>query len=285
MWLLFALTAALLTSVLPIINKRLLAEAPVSLVAWGFNALSLPLLAAASLALSPLPQVDEIFWLGILASGVLNLVATLLSTQALKLGDASIVAPLLGFNPLFALLVGTAVLGETPTPQGIAGVLLILAGSYLLNVGAVRSGFFAPVLALLREPATVLALAAGFVWGVTPVTEKLAMWHSNPPDPPLVAFGSTAVMSVLLLPSAWPALSRLAANWKGFGAAAVIAGIAPVFGFTAIGLGLVGYVTAIFKLSAVFSVLWAALFLTEQEPGKRMAAAGVMVAGAVVMGL
>ncbi len=48
MWLPLALTAAFLTSFLPIINKRLLADADVPVVAWGVNALSLPLLALAS---------------------------------------------------------------------------------------------------------------------------------------------------------------------------------------------------------------------------------------------
>ena len=289
MWLLFALTASGLTSILPIINKRLLTDAPVSLVAWAVNALSLPLLAAAALALSPVPEVDEVFWLGILASGVLNLIATLLATQALKMGDASLVTPLLGFNPLFALLVGAVALGEMPNPQGLAGILIILAGGYLLNLGELRSGLLAPLLGLLRRPATLLAIAASCAWGVTPVTEKLAMLHSQPPDPPLVAFGSTAVMSMLLFPAGWRRserpLAQLRGHWKGYGAAALIAGIAPVFGFTAIGLGFVGYVTAIFKLSAVFSVLWAALVLREPEPGRRLAAAGVMVVGATVMSL
>lgn len=43
--------------------------------------------------------------------------------------------------------------------------------------------------------------------------------------------------------------------------AIVIAGIAPLFGFTAIALGLVGYVTALFKLGAVFTIVWVWLLL------------------------
>ncbi len=45
MWILFALGAALLASFNPIIDKRLLAETDVSVVAWAGQAFGLPLLA------------------------------------------------------------------------------------------------------------------------------------------------------------------------------------------------------------------------------------------------
>ncbi len=67
--------------------------------------------------------------------------------------------------------------------------------------------------------------------------------------------------------------------------AAVIAGVAPVFGFTAIGLGLVGYVSAVFKISAVFSVIWASVFLKEGATRERLVGAGIMVLGTVVVTL
>jgi uncharacterized membrane protein len=49
------------------------------------------------------------------------------------------------------------------------------------------------------------------------------------------------------------------------GPAVLIAGSAPLFGFTAIALGLVGYVTMLFKLSAVLTVFWAWMFLDEGQ--------------------
>jgi len=128
MWLEFALVAAFLTSFLPIVNKRLLADTPVSVVAWGVNALSLPFLGLAAMVLIPLPTVGPVFWLGILGSAILNLIATLVSTQALELGDASLVTPVLTFNPAFTLLVAFVTLKEVPSGPGVGGVLLILAG-------------------------------------------------------------------------------------------------------------------------------------------------------------
>lgn len=288
MWLAFALVAAGLTSFLPIVNKRLLADTPVAVVAWGINLLSLPLLGAAALSLFGFPRVDPIFWLGILGSGVLNLVATLVSTRALQLADASLVSPVLTFNPAFTLLIAFLTLSEAPSWLGLVGVALILAGAYVLSHDAPSSAWWMPFAALLTRPALRLAIIASFVWGLTPIAEKLAIEHSRPADPPLVAFGSTALMALFLVPLAWRESKRplrhLAAHRRGFVLGAAIAGIAPVFGFSAIGLGLVGYVTAIFKLSTVFSILWAFLILRESVGKERLSGAALMVLGAIFIG-
>ena len=54
-------------------------------------------------------------------------------------------------------------------------------------------------------------------------------------------------------------------------------------GFTAIAVGLVGYVTALFKLSAVLTILWAKLFLGEGCVRKRLLGAVVMVVGGILI--
>ncbi len=131
MWALYALTAALLTSFLPIINKRILITADVAVVAWVPNALSLPMLLAVTLALIGWSSVDGLFLLGVLASGILNLVATLVSTRALQLADASVATPFLAFNPAFTLLLSVFTLREVPSVRGIVGVLLAVVTNFI----------------------------------------------------------------------------------------------------------------------------------------------------------
>jgi hypothetical protein len=65
--------------------------------------------------------------------------------------------------------------------------------------------------------------------------------------------------------------------------AGLIAGIAPVLGYTALSLGLVGYVTTLFKLSTLMTVLWGGLLLGESGLRRRLPASLVMVAGAVLI--
>ncbi len=201
MWALYALTAALLTSFLPIINKRILTAADVAVVAWVPNALSLPILLAVTLALIGWPSVDGLFLLAVLASGILNLVATLVSTRALQLADASVATPFLSFNPAFTLLLSSFTLREVPSVRGIVGVLLIVLGAYLFQVKEVGKGMLAPVRALARQPGVLLAIGASFVWGLTPIFEKIAIQHTTPENPLMVAFVTTLFTVVLLTPA------------------------------------------------------------------------------------
>src|SRR5260370_13749793 len=111
---LLALVATILTSFLPILNKRLLRDSGPGVVAWIINAASLPILAAGTLLLtqcsitplhgSPslscaahIPRIDGLFVAALLASILLNWAATLLT-----------------FNPAFTLLLAWPALGEVP---------------------------------------------------------------------------------------------------------------------------------------------------------------------------
>ena len=307
----FALVATVLTSMLPILNKLILRDARPSQVAWITNATSLPILAVGTLLLTQcsgtvhegipfscavqVPHVDGIFVAALLTSVALNGGATLLSTSALEKADASLVSPLLTFNPAFTLLIAWLTLGEVPGLLQASGVAVVLFGAYLLEVEEARTKLLAPLRVLVQRPGTLLALIASALWGTTTVLEKLAIEHMTPPSGPVVALFGTFLMVLLLTPAAFRASGRegvpghenrwkgLAAHPRALAASALIAGIAPLFGFTAIALGLVGYVTTLFKLSAVLTILWAQLFLGEGNFRQRLLGAGVMLVGGVLV--
>ncbi|NUQ84784.1 MAG: DMT family transporter [Anaerolineales bacterium] len=184
MWVVFALGAALLTSLNPILYKRMLKEANTLVVVWGVTLLALPLLGLFAFAFIPqFPKFDWLFMLGVLGSAGLNAVAHLSSTRALKLADVSLVTPLLIFSPVFTVLISALFLGEIPSLRGLLGVGLVLAGAYWLNY---RSGadWFTPFKSLALTPAVTLVLLAGFLWAVTPLFEKTAIQHTDPQKPP-----------------------------------------------------------------------------------------------------
>src|SRR5437870_1064912 len=189
----FALIATVLTSFLPILNKRMLRDARPALVAWITNAASLPILTGGTLLLTQcalvwqggiplfcaarIPHVDGIFVAALLVSVALNWAATLLSTIALEKADASLVSPLLTFNPAFTLLIAWIALGEVPGLRQTLGVGVVLCGAYLLEVEEARTGWLAPLRLLLRRPGTLLAVGASALWGTTTVLEKLSIDH------------------------------------------------------------------------------------------------------------
>jgi uncharacterized membrane protein len=63
----------------------------------------------------------------------------------------------------------------------------------------------------------------------------------------------------------------------------IIGGVAPLLGYAAFSLGLIGYVSALFKMSSVFALLWAFLFLQEKNVRRRLPGAVVMVIGAILI--
>jgi drug/metabolite transporter (DMT)-like permease len=115
----------------------------------------------------------------------------------------------------------------------------------------------------------------------------------TPPSGPLVALLGTCLLVILLTPGALrlrPHKEEKKNRWKGIAAhpralllAVLIAGLASLFGFTAIALGLVGYVTTLFKLGAVLTILWAWWFLGEGHIKSRLLGASVMILGGLLV--
>lgn len=287
MWAIFALAAALLASFNPILYKQMLGESSPVAVVWGVSALALPLLALVTLILTPeLPRVDGLFVLAILGSATLNVLAQLASARSLKLADASLVTPLLTFSPIFTVFISFLFLGEVPDARGLTSIALILIGAYWLNRGP-DSNWQAPVRSISTRPGVRLVLFAGLLWAITPIFDKLAIQHTFPESPRLVALAVNILLVGLLTPIVlWrgrTALGLLAHRRRAWLLATLIAGITPALGYTAFSLGLVGYVTALFRFSTVFTVIWGAWLLGEPGLRQRLPASMVMTIGAVLI--
>ena len=289
LWFPYALGAALLASFNPIIVKRLLRDTDVTVVAWAGQAFALPLLGLTLVTFfGPLPRVDGMFVVGIAGSAGLNAAAHLAVTRAYKDADASLVSPLLAVSPAITLLVSAFSLREILTPLPILGVALIILGAYLLNLRSTRD-FAEPLRELLHNRSLLLALFAGLLWGLTPIFEKTAIRHTFPENSTAAAFAASLALALTLMPvMLWRArqpFPQIRAQAQGFLVLGLIGGIAPLMGYAAFRLGPVGYVSALFKLSAIFTLAWAYWLLRERGLPRRLPGALIMLAGAALIGL
>lgn len=166
-----------------------------------------------------------------------------------------------------------------------AVLLTSFNGAYWLT----RSGkeWFSPFTCLQLKPGILLVLFAGLIWAITPIFEKTAIQHTYPTSPRFTAF---MIDLLLILFLTIPALHRgrtslykLRSHHRDLVLAGMIAGTAPVLGYTAFSLGPVGYVTTLFKFSSLITVLWAAIFLQEHNVQERFPAAFLMVIGAILL--
>lgn len=287
MWTILALGSALLTSFNPILYKRILKDVDPLIVVWVVTLLGLPLLGIFTLFLTPqMPRLDWIFLFAVIASAGLNVFAHLASTRALKLEDVSLVTPMLTFSPAFTVLIAAVFLDETPSIRGLTGVGLLLVGAYWLNHSS-KEDWLAPFKSLSLKPSNLLVLFAGLLWAITPILEKVAIQHTDPSSPRFVAFIVDLLLVLLLITPALlhgqSFLGGLRLHRRELFLAGLIAGSAPVLGYTAFSLGFVGYVTTLFKFSSAITVVWAARFLKEHDLRKRLLASLLMIAGAILL--
>ncbi len=188
------------------------------------------------------------------------------------------------FTPLFLLLTSPLLLGESPSPLGMAGVLLIVLGSYLLNIHHRSRGYLAPFRALLSEPGPRLMLLVALLWSITANVDKIGLQHSSPM---FYGFAINAFLALALLPLA---LRRLRLTGQGlradFGNLLAIGGaggLTIVCQMAALNLAIVPYVIAIKRTSTIMSVLWGALLFKEANLRERLLGTVVMVGGVLLI--
>ena len=162
----------------------------------------------------------------------------------------------------------------------------MLIGAYWLNRSS-DTGGVTPFKSLAFTPGITLVLLAGLLWAITPLFEKTAILHTNPESPRFATFAATTLLVFILTPAVIvrgkSAIVKLSLRRRELILAGLIAGVAPVLGYTAFSLGFVGYVTTLFKLSTLMTVIWSFLFLKERGLAQRLPASLVMVLGAILI--
>lgn len=140
--------------------------AAMTLVPLGCALCSLPLI---WLAAPP----DSASWPYLAASSVLHVLYNVLLMQAYRFGDFSQTYPLArGTAPLVVALVAATILGETPRPAQLAGVLLISMGLAFLVFWGHRTN---PV----RPAAIAAAIATGLVIASYTVVDGIGIRQSH----------------------------------------------------------------------------------------------------------
>jgi drug/metabolite transporter (DMT)-like permease len=177
-------------------SKRVAGEVGPLVGSWALFAFALPLLAV-YLALQGIPDIGPSFWPVLGVNCVLNLGASYLFLSALRAGDLGVTYPLLALTPVFVIPVEFVLLGELPGRWGAVGILMVVAGVYLLNFSHRRAGLLAPILALTRSPGARRTLGVVVLWSMSGTLDRVAVLDSSP------AFYGVALaggLSLLFLP-------------------------------------------------------------------------------------
>lgn len=217
----------------------------------------------------------------------LNMVAVTLYMRAIKASDLSLTLAMLTFTPLFMLVTSPVILGEFPDRLGGLGMILIIAGAYLLHLGPFQNRrLLDPFRALWNVPGSRIMLLVAFIWSFTANLDKIGVTNSSPA---FWLFSFFLVMSlgltpVVLLRSHRP-LRQLRGNVQALVLVGLFGSLALVLQMWAITLTLAAYVVSIKRMSVVFGVLFGYFVFGEKGLNRRLVCAALMVAGVALIAM
>lgn len=288
MWFLLALLAAVLAATSDALRKGLVRNVDPTVVAALSAAAAaaglLPVVAAEGVRLDVSPYLTAV-----VVSGGINAVAAVLIARAVQLSDLSLVTPLLGVTPVFTLAVAAVVLGELPTPAGLAGVLVIVTGTWVLAVGEGGAGLAAPLRALWAEPGARLMILVAFLYGTSSTFDKVGVLASTPLGWALSLMGVVALLTGARVVASERRRRQVSALDAGTWALLVAMGLALACmlaaQMTALTTGLAGYVIAVKRTSILLAVVAGGVFFEEGRMAVRLAGSAVILAGLTLLAL
>lgn len=253
-----------------------LAARDLSVIRFGLaGLLTLPLV-----LLNPPDWPAPAFWGWIAWLVPLELLALVLYMQAIRDYPLSLTLPYLAFTPVFVTLTGWLILGETLSAGGMAGILLVVAGSWLLHFRTwTRAGLGEAVLAPFHHPGSRRMLGVALIYALTSVGGKGAMRYMPPEQ-----FGPLYVVLIgagaMLLFQGWERAPRVLRTrpWPAL-TVALLMGVMILTHFLALEQVETAYMIAVKRTSLVFGVIYGLILFGESQPGARLIAGAIMLAG------
>lgn len=228
------------------------------------------------------------FWLWVGTMVPLELLAMWLYMAAIRDHPLSLTLPYLALTPVLSIAVAWVLLGEQVSVQGLLGILLVVAGTWLLNSDQMQHngwrGWLAPFAAILKQRGARLMLGVALLYTLTATLGKGALHYLPPTAFGALYFGllGLAVALVLILPQPGrlKALSRH--PWAVLGVGGLI-GVMVLTHFLAIQRVEVAYMIAVKRTSLLFGMLYGAWLFGEGGMHRRLPAGVLMLIGVGVL--
>ena len=284
-WLILGIFTAFFEAIKDVFSKQNLKKSDEYVVAWSLAFFSVIFLTP-WVIYTGIPALNSQFWFSLLIGGSINAVTTLLYIKAIKVSDLSLTVPLVALTPLFMLLTSPLIVGEYPNFFDYIGILLIVAGSYLLNIKEKSQGYLAPFKALLNEPGPKFMLIVAFLWSITSNFDKIGVKNSSPIFWLFSLFGTMTILLLPVLLQKTPNPSRkIIKQLPMLAAMGFFNAIGVLCQMQALTLTLVVQVIAIKRTSVLMGVLFGHFIFKEKDIQQRLLGAGIMILGVFFISL
>lgn len=288
MWIILALLNPVSESFRSLFIKKASKDVDPLLISWSNNvipAIIFPIVTAIAVLFFDLElQFNTNFLIGFTGSVTIQIINSILYMRAIAKGDISTVMPMLSFTPLFLLIASPILIGEFPDSAGLAGIFLVVVGSYILNIDFKKISLFAPIKAIFKNEGTKLMFFVSFFWGISGAFDKLAVSNSSVIQ--YITFLNVtifiAITSLALYQKKFNKEKMLIAKKNLFLVSAFTTG-SFLFHYGAMALTLAAYVVSVKRLTGIFSVIIGYYFLNESNIRQRLIAAVVMFIGVLLI--
>jgi uncharacterized membrane protein len=284
-WFICSILTAFFESIKDIFSKRNLKDIDEYIVSWSLTLFALPFLVP-FLFFIRLPHLGNQFWTALFFGGSLNVIATILYMKAIKYSDLSLTVPMIAFTPLFLLTTSPLIVGEFPKFFGLIGIVLIVAGSYILNIKEKHKGYLAPFRALLKERGAKLMLVVAFIWSITSNFDKVGVENSSPVFW-IIAIDTfiALVMAPIVFYKSQRNLNQISVSLITLIPIGLFGALTSIFQMKALTLTYVAYVISIKRTSAIMSVFFGHLIFNEKGIEARLIGALTMILGVLFIAL
>lgn len=221
-----------------------------------------------------------------LATGAVHLAYSLCLQRGYQVAPLSVVYPVArGTGPMLSTLGAFALLGEMPSPHGVAGLLAVVAGIALISTQGNPAVLRAPGgLAGVRWGTATGLLIAGYtvidaygvkVLGIQPVVLD---WFSN-----LLRFG---LLAPLVLRDPAGALARMKGRWLLAAGVGILSPLSYILVLMALEMDApLSVVAPLREMSMMVGAVFGMVILHEPVGKWRLVGCAVLIAGVVLLGI
>lgn len=285
LWVFLSLLSAFSLATSDALTKKALKNNNEYIVAWFRLLYALPLLLVAWLFV-PVPPIGSDFFKAFLIALPLELVTIVLIVKALKASPLSLTLPFLALTPVFLIGISYFILGESVSLRGASGILMIAAGSYLLNFSEFKKGLLEPFRAVIREKGSQYMIVVALLYSITSSYGKMAVEHSS-----AIFFGFTYFTALVICftpVGLWMGRKEITSflaekKFNKLIIPGVFYSVMIITHMVAIQLTKVAYVISVKRTSLLISILYGYLFFRETHLKGRFFGALMMFAGFVIV--
>ena len=251
------------------------------------------------------PVIGPSLYTAVIISGILNIIGLSLIFRAMESSEMSLSMPMLSFTPVFLIGTSSIFLHEMPSLAGIAGICIIVSGSYVLNISGEHEHFLEPIRSMVENRGSWYMLIVALLFAASINYDKIAMLNSDPVFGMAftlliisMAFTVIVVLSKKSAGSCPPSYTKEDMSPSGHHAEsylslrpylvpALLIGLFASAECVSINIAytlqITPYVIAIKRLSIIFLVLYGTFICGENKIRTRLLGAILMVGGAVII--